>query len=67
MPQLAANLVFRDAETTRYSPAFVASSNFDRAPFSVRVTSLRPGETRLLFADAKFSVRIRASFLSEIP
>ena len=65
MPQLAANLVFASARELRPHRAIVPAVD---TPLDVQVTTLRPGETRLLFADlGNRFFRTRASFLNESP
>ena len=64
MPQLTANLVFRDVLYARVARSL---ESIDLPALFVRVTELRPGETRLVFVDARRYVNTRASFITEGP
>ena len=64
MPQLTANLVFRNVLHARVARSL---ESLDLPALFVRVTELRPGETRLVFLDARRSVSTRASFLTDGP
>ena len=68
MPQLVANMVFRETLPGIDQRSLEAVANLSAAPLSIQATTLRPGHPRLMFADqASAYVSTRASFMSSIP
>ena len=67
MPQLPANLVFQEVPRAMRARSFIVPLELDAVPLSVDATSLRPGETQLVFSGAEFVLGSQTSFLSEVP
>ncbi len=68
MPQLAANLVFREAIPGIAARSLEALARLAARPLSIQATTLDPGNPQLVFSDSKkYYVSTRASFIASIP
>jgi hypothetical protein len=68
MPQVAANLVFRETLPGIDERSLEAVAKLGATPLSIQVTTLYPGIPRLTFSDrSEYYVSTRASFMTSIP
>jgi hypothetical protein len=68
MPQVAANVVFREALPGIDERSLEAVAKLNATPLNIQATTLQPGNPRLVFSDRGNSyVSTRASFMASIP